>query len=143
MRRWRFSLASALLGITLLSVALAALVNANPWWWSVIFTATFLTFVASWLTAIFARGPTRAFAVGVVLASVFYMLHYYVPFLLSDQLYSVIAEGWPETFNGENSQYLAMIWHTLWGGPISLFGGCTARLVYLAHRRTDDPVAAA
>jgi len=133
MRRWRFSLASALLGITLLSVALAALVNANPWWWSVVYTATFLTFLGAWLTAIFARGETRAFAVGVVLASVFYMLHYYAPFLLSDQLYSVIAEGWPET----------SIWHTLWGGPISLFGGCTARLVYLAHRRTDDPVASA
>lgn len=139
MNRWRFSLRSALIGISVLSFAMAALVNANSWWWSLVYTGSFLTFVAAWLTALFARDATRAFAVGVVLASVFYMLHYYAPFLLSDQLYNSLAESWPEAFEGEDAEFFPMIWHTLWGGPISLFGGCTARCVYLASRRKDAP----
>lgn len=117
---------------TFCGLGFAALGNANSWWWCLVYTMSFFSVIVSCVTAIFARGALRAFAVGVVLTSVLYAYHFVAPFLLSDRLLLFIRmEYWStQPALDDYQQHFQMIWHTLWGGPISFFGGSMAWLVY-------------
>lgn len=126
--------------VTVLGLACAALANANSWWWSVVYTVSFLSIVVSGVTAVFGQGATRAFAGGVVLTTILYSYHFVVPHLLSDRLLTWIQlELWPimEPMDVEYKDYFNLIWWTLWGAPFTLFGGFVARFVYL--KRAADP----
>lgn len=139
----RFSIATLFLITALLCVACAALANANSWWWSVVYTASFLGIIASCVTAIFAQGGARAFAVGMVLTSVIYAYHFVAPYLLSDRLLQWIESDFWSGATGDDTykSHFKLIWYTLWGTPFSLFGGCAARFVYLKFRQ-PPPIAA-
>lgn len=131
----------ALLVVTLgIALACAALVNANAWWWSGVYTISFLSLIVSCVTAIFARGETRAFAVGVVLTTPIYAYHFAAPYLITDQLLTLIRETlWVAAPpSADYIEHFTLIWHTLWGAPITGFGGLAARLVYL---RRSTPAA--
>lgn len=129
----RFTIATLFAAITLIAFGCGALANANAWWWSLVYTVSFLSIVLSCVTAIFAKGELRAFAVGVVLTSVVYAYHFAAPFLLSDQLLSWVQnEGLLVGFSDSDYKtHFTMIWYTLWGGPFTFFGGLAARFVYL------------
>lgn len=80
---------------------------------------------------------------GVVLTSILYAYHFVAPFLLSDQLLTWLygdADFRRLQIQGGDQEYFTLIWHTLWGGPFTLFGGCVARYVYL-HARQPKPAA--
>jgi hypothetical protein len=130
----RYTIAMLFAATTALGLACGALANANSWWWSLVYTVSFLSVIVSCVTAIFAKGPTRAFAGGVVLTTVIYAYHFVAPALLSDQLLSWVQDyAWSPAQRGDSDykSHFSMIWYTLWGGPFTLFGGIAARLVYL------------
>jgi hypothetical protein len=133
----QFSITTMFLVTTALALACAALANANSWWWSLVYTVSFLSVIVSCVTALFAQGATRAFAVGIVLTSVIYAYHFVAPYLLSDQILRMIeSDLWPTTTraDADYKSHFSMIWYTLWGAPFSLFGGLTARFVYSKFR---------
>ena len=135
----RFSLAALFLTTTWCALACAALVNANAWWWSSVFTLSFMSLIVSLCASVFAKGETRAFATGIVLASAAYGLHFALPHLVSDQLYRELYLPVPGR-SSQQQMYFQLIWHTLWGAPYVLFGGSVARFIYRRFRTSaTDP----
>jgi hypothetical protein len=141
MRASRFTIATLFAATTVVALACAALANANSWWWSLVYTVTFLSVIVSCVTAIFAQGGTRAFAVGVVLTTVFYGYHFVAPHLLSDHLLVLIQPELPPPAIATGADYkmhFELIWNTIWGGPFTLFGGFCARFVYMRRFQVRD-----
>ena len=132
----RWSLAALFLVTTASGLACAALVNANAWWWSGVYTGSFLSLVVSLCAAIFAKGAVRAFAVGVLVTSALYAYHFVAPYLPSDLVFREFEKAYwagPTTPANEYREHCTLIWYTLWGGPYSLFGGLVARFIYRKH----------
>ncbi|MFN0017658.1 MAG: hypothetical protein ACKVP0_05315 [Pirellulaceae bacterium] len=77
----QFSLRNLLIGVTVIAVGTAALLNANEWWASLLWALALLLLVFAGLVAIFRRESQRAFAFGYVFAGGLYLalLIYSVP----------------------------------------------------------------
>jgi hypothetical protein len=79
-RLFQFSIRSLLVAVTIASVGIAALLNANGWWEATVWLAALFTLSAAVLLVVYRRDQTRAFWLGFVVFGGMYLALLLFPF---------------------------------------------------------------